>query len=1474
MYWNRQKGLLGSRNVRVFFILALLVAFFAPTQQKPFVVVPVVQAAETLTVTNTDDSGEGSLRQAIADAAAGDTIEFNLGMTEPAVITLTSGELVINKKLTITGPGADMLTISGGDSSRIFRTEKTAGTTLADVVLSGLTLSNGNATDTEGEYVGGGAIYNIGNLTLSDCVISDNTAFNGGGIVNQEGKVVITDCRFANNEAMGKGCPDEGCEGSNGGGIVNGVSGAEIKNDPVLEITNTVFESNRSYADAYTGVESYGGGAIYNFGCMTVQDSTFRDNTACSSGRSAGGAIFNNDSDVFCNPETQKTTILRSIFENNSAQQGGAINNNKRGHMIIEESTFTGNGEHDNFKCDGDHGGAIYNLRELNIASSTFSDNHASDTGGAISNDQSDDSSFVAILKLTNSTVYGNNVFKEGEDSCGGGVASIDGAQLDVSDSTFSGNTIESTGVNANKEPASGQGAGICAWNSSVITVANTILADNVKRGDGSLGPDCFASDDATITSMGHNLIRNISDCKVITATGDLAGDSKNPLDPMLGTFQQNCSSTSTICPQKDSPVRGKGQSTQETDQNGADRGDTTDIGACVYEPRFEFEIGEQLPVVNENEVSATIPFTVCQLDNDSLDLTSDNDDLFSSATLEGGLGGTGSYQTLQITPKADQWGTATITVTALSADGTPKSISFVQRVNAAPDIAVNETALFIQGGDEVIVDSKDLQISDADDSNLASATVTLTNRPNEGQEGLEATASGGVTINYNAETGRLRFDGSGEIDAYETMLSSLTYDNDATTTISKTDRILTFEVSDGLASSQPATMTLLVVSANDDHDGDGVLTKDECPFGAGPCPENARPCEGDTDDTDCDGILNYLDPDDDNDGIITKAECPEGSKEHACPDSNEDGIADYLQGDVVPPEAIASITDIPNELEVGETLVYDIVVTNPTEEAASNVKVISAIPESMNYVGVQSSHPDSCVFIEGNVGCDVASLPGLETITMTITVIPTSGSQEGERIISDLTVKGIGDADIGVQEETTVYSIGALREFPPRDDDDDGVPTLDEDRDGDGDPTNDDTDGDGIPDYLDQDDDGDGVVSSQEDINSDGDPTNDYTDGDGIPNYLDDDDDADKDGLQTAYECSVLPCRDTDGDGIPDYNDPDDDNDTLPTEDECPDGLPCPDTDDDDIPDYLDVDDDGDGIPTSQECPGGVCADSDGDGLPDYRDEGIVPPYVIIDVSHYPEKPVNGQDLVYTVNITNPMTTDATDVVVSVDLLTDGAMTFEAAGSDTRCQADGDNVVCTVATVASGAKETIKIEVTPKQGGDFNNTFSVDGIGEFDAPIAVENKASVRNEADVGVAIVNDKEIVALGSDFAYMLKVVNNGPDSARSVVLTATIPITIVYTEYEQNISFSAPNATDCQPLEEAVRCTWAELQASDEVTATITFPVPAVVGDMPLSAEVSTYDVDEKTANNTTDLTNEVMWKVYLPLMKRDRTFMRF
>src|SRR6266550_4102785 len=177
-------------KTRILFPLTLLCAAIASLQ--------IVHAA-TITVTSTADSGANTLRQALANANDGDTIDFSV--TTPATITLTSGELLVNKSVTISAPGDDQLSVNGNAASTVFHISP--GKT---VTVSGLTITNGN-TDWRGGGINnesgtltinnstlsgnsamfaiGGGIYNLGTLTINNSTLSGNSADFGGGIKNR-----------------------------------------------------------------------------------------------------------------------------------------------------------------------------------------------------------------------------------------------------------------------------------------------------------------------------------------------------------------------------------------------------------------------------------------------------------------------------------------------------------------------------------------------------------------------------------------------------------------------------------------------------------------------------------------------------------------------------------------------------------------------------------------------------------------------------------------------------------------------------------------------------------------------------------------------------------------------------------------------------------------------------------------------------------------------------------------------------------------------------------------------------------------------------------------------------------------------------------------------------------------------------------------------------------------------------------------
>ncbi len=173
---------------------------------------------------------------------------------------------------------------------------------------------------------------------------------------------------------------------------------------------------------------------------------------------------------------------------------------------------------------------------------------------------------------------------------------------------------------------------------------------------------------------------------------------------------------------------------------------------------------------------------------------------------------------------------------------------------------------------------------------------------------------------------------------------------------------------------------------------------------------------------------------------------------------------------------------------------------------------------------------------------------------------------------------------------------------------DSDAAPDVDEiwanaDDDGDGIPNGkecaenpcEDTDDDGIADYLDEDTDGDGIPDSVEAPG--GIPID--SDSDGTPNFKDTD--SDGDGIPDSVECPEQACRDSDEDGTPDYRDTNSDDDgILDSVEAGADPTDPVDSDEDGTPDYRDTDSDDDGIEDKYE----TAADLDGDEVPNYLDD------------------------------------------------------------------------------------------------------------------------------------------------------------------------------------------------------------------------------------------------------------------------------
>jgi hypothetical protein len=252
--------------------------------------------ANIIVVTNTNDSGPGSLRDALAAAIDGDMIDAT-GIS--GTILLTSGELQITHAVTISGPGAGSLAIDGNGTFRVFD-NLTSG-----VSISGFTITNGSVPGSNG----GGVFHEGGNsatLRLSDCAVSGNSADFGGGIFNSNGTLTVNNYTISGNGA-----------GLSGGGIDNSASDGAAS----LIITNSTISDNSATANDGGGILSGAAGTTLSVASLTVSNSTLSGNSATGN----GGAIANT---ADAPPNNARTSITNSTISDNSATgNGGGIYN-------------------------------------------------------------------------------------------------------------------------------------------------------------------------------------------------------------------------------------------------------------------------------------------------------------------------------------------------------------------------------------------------------------------------------------------------------------------------------------------------------------------------------------------------------------------------------------------------------------------------------------------------------------------------------------------------------------------------------------------------------------------------------------------------------------------------------------------------------------------------------------------------------------------------------------------------------------------------------------------------------------------------------------------------------------------------------------------------------------------------------------------------------------------------------------------
>jgi CSLREA domain-containing protein len=368
--------------------------------------------AATITVNTTADNGPGdcattcTLRDAIASAAAGDTIAFDpVLITYPAAITLAGQELLIYKSLNIVGPGAGQLTIDANQQSRIVEIALNA-----TVSISGITLFHGAAMGSPGQpdsattpathggpAYGGAVLVNSGaTLTLDECVVDSNTAaggfgglvFNGlvstiagaggdaaGGAVYNLGFFSSARCAFTHNAAVGGTGGDFLSPVSGASGKGGNASGGVVAGNGQTEWLNSVLAANDATGGnggffLLPGPGSVGGnGGDAHAGAMALSGfSVLEFVTAVGNAATAGqGGIASTNGSAGSATTTDLAAAATVVVRSGVLASGGGSCGLDGGTILTQGANLSSDGS-----CPGFSLAADPQLRALSVGSGGY----------------------------------------------------------------------------------------------------------------------------------------------------------------------------------------------------------------------------------------------------------------------------------------------------------------------------------------------------------------------------------------------------------------------------------------------------------------------------------------------------------------------------------------------------------------------------------------------------------------------------------------------------------------------------------------------------------------------------------------------------------------------------------------------------------------------------------------------------------------------------------------------------------------------------------------------------------------------------------------------------------------------------------------------------------------------------------------------------------------------------------------------